>query len=99
MRPTFFTTYASLSIAYLRTTLYCLLTRPKHPTHLTLYHDYRLMQSDMQLCSRICSHAVGYAVMQSDRQFCTSCKQYKLLDQFKTNRLGAPYKTCLTCCV
>jgi hypothetical protein len=37
--------------------------------------------------------------MQSDSQFCTSCNQYKLLHQFKTNHLGAPYKTCLTCCV
>jgi hypothetical protein len=38
--------------------------------------------------------------MQSDSHFCPRCKQqYKLLDQLKTNRLGAPYKTCLTCCV
>jgi len=38
-------------------------------------------------------------MMQLDSQFCTRCKQYKLLHQFKTNRLGAPYKTCLTWCV
>ena len=38
-------------------------------------------------------------MMQSDSQFCTSCRQYKLPHQFKTNHLGAPYKTCLTCWV
>ena len=38
-------------------------------------------------------------VMESERPFCSCCKQYKPLDQFKLNPKGNPYRTCQSCSV